>query len=504
MARDQAQPPASGGAAPAAASLPGARDIRATPPSVLGRPITAALRRTASIAALLLIDVTGLALGLYGALALRDAYHGRTPLWGLLWEQPRQWLPFVGLVTLLVFARGGLYAERERRPGFMRVVSSLTVVAVLTVAFALASGHDFGSYAFAPTAVVLTALVIGSLRASYEAVTGDVMRAAGVRRHALLVGDREQVAQLQRVLGAGRSGIEYEFVGTVGVPGASRALPRLGDVDELPAILSRVRVDELVLADVDLDERALLDLVELAHRRGVKVRVAPRATQLITHRAEYVPGQGTPLFELRPPAFVGIDWAVKRVFDLTVSAAVVVVGLPLWLLVAAAIKLDSRGPVLYRDRRIGLNEHEFGMLKFRTMREGADRLQDELEGRNEADGPLFKIRSDPRVTRVGAFLRRFSIDEIPQVLNVLRGEMSIVGPRPLPVRDYEGLEDWHRKRYLVLPGMTGLWQIAGRSELSFDDLVRLDFYYLENWSLWLDVTVVLKTLPAVVRARGAY
>ena len=142
------------------------------------------------------------------------------------------------------------------------------------------------------------------------------------------------------------------------------------------------------------------------------------------------------------------------------------------------------------------------MLKFRTMRQGADRLQEQLEGQNEADGPLFKIREDPRVTRVGAFLRRFSLDEIPQVLNVLRGEMSLVGPRPLPVRDYERLEDWHRKRYLVLPGMTGLWQIAGRSELSFDDLVRLDFYYLENWSLWLDVTVVLKTIPAVLRARG--
>jgi lipopolysaccharide/colanic/teichoic acid biosynthesis glycosyltransferase len=211
-----------------------------------------------------------------------------------------------------------------------------------------------------------------------------------------------------------------------------------------------------------------------------------------------------PLFELRPPAFVGVDWAVKRAFDLSVSAAVVLAGLPLWLAIAAAIKLDSRGPVLYRDRRIGLNEREFAMLKFRTMREGADRLQEQLEGRNEADGPLFKIREDPRVTRVGAFLRRFSLDEIPQVLNVLRGQMSLVGPRPLPVRDFERLEDWHRKRYLVLPGMTGLWQIAGRSELSFDDLVRLDFYYLENWSLRLDVTVLMKTIPAVLRARGAY
>jgi lipopolysaccharide/colanic/teichoic acid biosynthesis glycosyltransferase len=135
---------------------------------------------------------------------------------------------------------------------------------------------------------------------------------------------------------------------------------------------------------------------------------------------------------------------------------------------------------------------------------GAEHLQEGLEDANEATGALFKIRDDPRVTRVGRLLRRFSLDEVPNVLNVLRGEMSLVGPRPLPLRDYEKLEPWHRKRYLVLPGMTGLWQIAGRSELSFDDLVRLDFYYTDNWSIWLDVAILLKTPGAVFTRRGAY
>jgi lipopolysaccharide/colanic/teichoic acid biosynthesis glycosyltransferase len=181
-----------------------------------------------------------------------------------------------------------------------------------------------------------------------------------------------------------------------------------------------------------------------------------------------------------------------------------VIGFPLWVVIALAIKLDSRGPILYRDQRVGLGEREFGMIKFRTMLYGAEQLQDRLEQRNEASGALFKIRDDPRVTRVGALLRRYSIDEMPQVLNVLRGEMSLVGPRPLPLRDFEKLEAWHRKRYLVLPGMTGLWQISGRSELDFDDLVRLDFYYLEHWSIWLDVTILLKTVPAVIAQRGAY
>jgi lipopolysaccharide/colanic/teichoic acid biosynthesis glycosyltransferase len=144
------------------------------------------------------------------------------------------------------------------------------------------------------------------------------------------------------------------------------------------------------------------------------------------------------------------------------------------------------------------------MFKFRTMVRDAEARQEELEERNEAAGALFKIRRDPRVTRVGRVLRRLSLDEMPQLLNVLRGEMSLVGPRPLPIRDYEKLEPWHRKRYLVLPGITGLWQISGRSNLTFDDLVRLDFYYIENWSIWLDISILIKTPLAIVSGRGAY
>ena len=144
------------------------------------------------------------------------------------------------------------------------------------------------------------------------------------------------------------------------------------------------------------------------------------------------------------------------------------------------------------------------MLKFRTMVQGAYEQQDELEERNEAAGALFKLRRDPRVTRVGRLLRKLSLDELPQLLNVLRGQMSLVGPRPLPIRDYARLDDWHRKRYLVLPGITGLWQISGRSNLTFDDLVRLDFYYIENWSIWLDISILVKTPFVILSGRGAY
>jgi exopolysaccharide biosynthesis polyprenyl glycosylphosphotransferase len=269
-------------------------------------------------------------------------------------------------------------------------------------------------------------------------------------------------------------------------------------------VLEEHPADELIVTDSDYSERQLLQIVDHAHRSAVKVRIAPKTTELLVQRAEYVPGQGLPLFELRPPVFAGADWAVKRTFDLLVSCFVIVVGLPLWLAIAAAIKLTSPGPVFYRDPRIGLGEQTFEMLKFRTMVAGAADRQAELERENEAEGALFKIKDDPRVTSVGRLLRRFSIDELPNLLNVLRGQMSLVGPRPLPLRDHALLEDWHRRRSNVLPGMTGLWQISGRSDLSFDDLVRLDFYYLENWSIWLDISILAKTLPAVLAGRGAY
>jgi lipopolysaccharide/colanic/teichoic acid biosynthesis glycosyltransferase len=169
-----------------------------------------------------------------------------------------------------------------------------------------------------------------------------------------------------------------------------------------------------------------------------------------------------------------------------------------------AVAISSRGPVLYASIRPGMGGKPFACLKFRTMYSDADQIQADLESLNEASGALFKIRNDPRLTRVGRLLRRFSLDELPQLWNVVRGDMSLVGPRPLPLRDFERLEEWHKKRYHVLPGITGLWQVSGRSDLDFDDLVRLDFLYLERWSIFLDMVILLKTVPAVLTRRGAF
>jgi exopolysaccharide biosynthesis polyprenyl glycosylphosphotransferase len=481
-------------------------DIRSARPYLLSwRSLGSLGRRIASIGALVTLDLAGLVLAVYAALFFRALYLSQwPPLWGLLWRTETDWLPFLTVITVLVFWVNGLYRRRELRAGLGQIISSLLIVAVITLAFGLGTGYHFTTYGLTPTALVLAAIFIGLLRGSYEVVTRDVLRIAGARRRAVLVGQGERLQKLLLLIGSTRSGIDYEFLGVISPSDSEDGLPVLGSLDAMPAILDRHVVDELIVTDTGFEERELLELVAEAHRRGVKVRVAPTTTELLLQRAEFIPGQGAPLFELRPPALAGADWVIKRGFDLVVSTFTIAVGLPLWLAIAAAIKLTSPGPVFFRDRRIGLGERGFEMMKFRTMYAGAREHQAALEAANEASGPLFKIKDDPRVTTVGRFLRRFSIDEMPQVLNVLWGEMSLVGPRPLPIRDYEQLEPWHRKRYAVLPGMTGLWQVSGRIDLSFDDLVRLDFYYLENWSIWLDISILAKTLPAVLARRGAY
>ncbi len=485
---------------------PPGTDVRSSRVFLLSRgSLLGIARRVLSIAALVVVDVAGLALGLYVALVVRQVVYGESDVfWSLLWRQEREWLQFLAPITVLVFLQAGLYAPRERRAGPGRIVASLVTVALIVLAFGLGTDYEFTTTGLIPTATVAAAIAIGVLRAAYESISLEVMQVMGIRRRVVLVGDGESLARIRRQIDAARGGIAYELVGAVSRDPAPD-LRQLGTgLPDLRAVLEREQPDEIVLAEASFDERTILDVVEAAHREGVKVRLAPDTTDLLVHEGRYVPGQGVPLFELRPPILSGFDWAVKRAFDLVASVLLGVLLAPLWLLVVLAIKLDSRGSVLYVDRRIGVGEREFGMLKFRTMVAGAASQQDELEQRNEAEGALFKIKADPRVTRVGRVLRRLSIDELPQLVNVVRGEMSLVGPRPLPLRDYALLEDWHRARYLVLPGMTGLWQISGRSGLAFDDLVRLDFAYLERWSIWLDISIIAKTIPAVIMGRGAY
>jgi lipopolysaccharide/colanic/teichoic acid biosynthesis glycosyltransferase len=255
--------------------------------------------------------------------------------------------------------------------------------------------------------------------------------------------------------------------------------PSLGTLEQLPGVLSHERVQEVILADPDFPQDKTVELVDVCHRRGVTVHVAPTTMEILMERAEFVPGQSVPLFMLRPPVFDGLDYVLKRSFDLVLAPVLLLVLAPLLALIALGVKLTSAGPVIYRSMRPGIGGKPFACLKFRTMRIHGEDVQTQLEALNEKSGAIFKIRDDPRLTPIGRLLRRFSLDELPQLVNVIRGEMSLVGPRPL-------------------------WQVSGRAELDFDDLVRLDFVYLERWSVLLDLTILLRTIPAVLSRRGAY
>jgi len=216
------------------------------------------------------------------------------------------------------------------------------------------------------------------------------------------------------------------------------------------------------------------------------------------------PIAGLPLLYIDKPQYQGAKRFQKRAFDFAFALAAVTVSLPLLLIAAAAVKMTSKGPVFYRAERIGIDGKPFMMLKFRTMSEDADRELQNLLSANESDGLLFKIKNDPRITPVGRVLRRFSIDELPQFINVLRQEMSVVGPRPPLRREVEAYDDDVQRRLLVKPGVTGLWQVSGRSDLPWDKAVRLDLSYVDNWSMVGDVLIIAKTLRAVIERRGAY
>ena len=476
------------------------RDVRAGSVPMLGGLLRfETLRRGGRVVTLALLDVLGMFMAIWTALAIKTLVVSPDVL-GRTYGQAKDVAPLACLVMLLLFARSRLYRERAQRPGLATLISSLLQVTLVIALYAVIEGADFSSYYVFYGSLSFALIYIPSFRFLFERVSGVLLRAAGYRRRAVLVGSGSHIDAVAHAL---RDSSEIEPFGYVSLtPRTSDGIRDFGSLAGLERHFDSI--DEVLIADPAFPQEQAVDLVDRCHRHGIRVRVAPSTMEILMDRVEFVPGQSLPLFELKPPVFEGIDFVVKRTFDFVGTLVILMLLSPVLALIALAVRLDSRGAVLFRSMRPGIGGRPFACLKFRTMREGAEGMQDGLEEHNEAGGAIFKIRSDPRITRVGAFLRRWSLDELPQLFNVLRGEMSLVGPRPLPQRDYDRLEDWHRKRYLVLPGLTGLWQVSGRSELDFDELVRLDFLYLERWSVGLDLTILLKTVPAVVKSHGAW
>jgi len=281
-------------------------------------------------------------------------------------------------------------------------------------------------------------------------------------------------------------------------------VPCLGYADDIQRVLDERYVDTVVIASTAFDHDVLASIINQLRGRDLDIQMSPGLLDVISSRVQVREVSSLPLITIQSVSFSRGKVLVKRIFDLVVGGAIAILGLPVWALIAVLIKLDSPGPVFYRQIRVGRDAKSFAMFKFRSMCDRADGRLDELSDSNEATGPLFKLQNDPRVTRIGKWMRLLSIDEFPQLLNVLRGEMSLVGPRPpLPRETMQySVYDWRRME--VLPGMTGLWQVSGRSSLSFAEMVRLDLFYIENWSVTFDLALIVRTVPAVLFARGAY
>ena len=463
------------------------RSVSDIPKRLLGFKL---LRRFASALILVLADGLALALGLGGAAWVAGG-GGSDPATGLA--------PLLLAAWITLFAAFRLYdrAPVRRSPGGL-VGAAFCWAGLVTIGAAIYPGSGLGLGEIA-SAAVLGFLCSGALRFLYERAISRIYRRGFGQTPVLLVGDDEGRARLRRMME--RAPGAYVLAGEVDL-GSGGADAYLASVRE---VLDRTGARGVVLVGAEgLPDEELLELVHSVRLRGVPLRVVPGAFALMRGRTILSEGTGLPLLEVHYPGLDNTQRTLKRVLDVTVSVCGLVLLSPLFLAVALAVRLDSPGPVLFRQKRVGADEKVFVCYMFRSMQRDAEVRQAALEDLNEIEGPAFKIRDDPRVTRVGRFLRRWSIDESPQLVNVLKGEMSLVGPRPLPVRDFLGMEESHKRRLGAVPGMTGYWQTSGRSDLPFEEMVRLDLYYIENWSLSFDLKIILKTLGAVLSREGAY
>jgi len=354
--------------------------------------------------------------------------------------------------------------------------------------------------------VLATSLFVGI--ATTRSVARHLALGVAPPERCVVIGDEEIADELaQKVTVNG--GTTVEFVGHLDssrvANGNGRGNGRGNGSAEpsgIAAFLVEHRIERVVIAPGAEHQADMLSLVGEIKSLGVKISVLPSVSQAGGMSFELDRVNGTTLLGVRGFEFNRSSQILKRTMDLAFSGAALVTLAPLMAITAVAIKLNSRGPVFYRQTRVGRHGETFQMLKFRTMYENADALRAELRHLNEAGGGLFKISDDPRVTRIGRLLRSFSLDELPQLWNVLRGEMSLVGPRPLVVEEDRLIRGWHRQRLSLTPGMTGYWQVLGSARIPLDEMVKLDYGYVQNWSAWYDIQLLLRTIPFVARRRG--
>lgn len=414
-----------------------------------------------------------------------------------------------------IFTMSGLYASRrlaDRRKELVEVTKATLLSALVVL---------IGGAIFRIRLVTPVFLIVFSVVAVCTAILSRVILRGGLAfirkqgrnlRTVVIVGTNNRALEFARRL-HDHPDLGYRVVGFVdrdwdGIDKFRKSGHAIAsDFCNFPEFLRGGQVDEVVIA---LPIRSLHEegarIAALCEEQGVTLRLLTNIFDLKMAHSYAEDLQGDPLITHYTSSFSLEEWPVfvKRVIDISVSLFLIVLFSPILLFVAILIKLTSPGPVLFVQKRIGLNKRRFDVYKFRTMVINAEARMREIEHLNEVSGPVFKIRNDPRITPVGKFLRKTSIDELPQLFNVLKGDMSLVGPRPLPLRDYEGFnKDRQRRRFSVKPGITCLWQIRGRSSIPFEQWMELDLQYIDKWSLWLDLEILMRTIPAVLRGSGA-
>lgn len=423
------------------------------------------------------------------------------------------------LVILLVFISSGIYRmprgqsfaiEASRLMHAILVALGLLVIALFFVRI------PFSSRLLLGLSGIIVTLILLSIRLMKRLVKPIFWRRGiGVWR-VLVVGDGTAARDVMRnLLQRPDSGyklwgclaLDMHQTGNTLLVDAARptSVPVYGSVQDLNVVIQARNIRQVIIALPSTEVEAVQRAVRTCIRQNVDLRLAPELYGIAAHQVVIDSIYGRPMLNLRKRSLTSRQQVVKRMLDLALSTLVLVpFGLPLMLVIAVMIKLDSPGPVFFRQKRLTRKGVIFWVYKFRSMRVNAEAELAQLEHVNEATGPIFKMRDDPRVTRVGKWLRRTSLDELPQVFNILLGEMSWVGPRPPLPSEVELYEDWQKRRLGTTTGLTGLWQVSGRSLLPFEEMAKLDLYYVENWSIWLDLKILLMTIPAVVKAKGAY
>jgi len=439
-------------------------------------------------------------------------------------------LPFVIPIRLLLLRYYDLYRVRGEFSlveDIARVFKATAIASLLIVAaaFMYRGGTAYRTFSYSRAIFVLDFVLafagIGMLRMIVRTAQITVRRRGVNLIPTLIVGRGPEAALCIREMRA-RPELGYRVIGLVEnghVSGASatfEGVPVVADLNALPQAIRESGANEVIISDPKVPGEVLFDvMIQTGRRRGVEFRIAPTLLNCLPSKTEIDQVGSLPMVTLFRSPLSGAARFLKRSSDFMIALSALMVLAPLWLLIALLIKLDSRGPIFYKQERVGMDGRVFLFYKFRSMRAGSDdarhREFQEKYIKGEPDSnlgdparPAYKLRGDERVTRLGRLLRRTSLDELPQLFNVLRGDMSVVGPRPPIPYEVESYELWHRKRLDMKPGITGLWQVSGRNRLTFDEMVRMDLYYIENWSLLLDLKIVLQTLPVMWRGEDAY